>query len=198
MKNDFDHIMNAWHAIDYIPNCNYEQTREHITRWRTRRKRNILLWAVTVIAFSTVVVGYVVYTDELNSINKSISEIILLGTAIYLFVYSLRRIINQKKEFLLDSVEFIKNLPLMEIKEKRKGLLTWTIVSSCIIIAAYFYFLDVLLLSQDKLIVISSLGLAVLSFLWLKIKPTYERSIAKTRQKLSDKASDILRTKERL
>ena len=180
MKDDFAHIKKTWHLHADMPVPNYEQLQSEIAHLRRQKKNRVMLWSSAVILFSVFIIGYVVYTDELNSIYKSISEFILLFTSIYLFGYSWKTINRQKKEYLLNSRDFIRSLSEREKSDIRTPVFKGCLCVSFLMIALFFYFLDDLLLSPNGLLVSGVVLVAGLVLLWGIVKPVYGKRINET------------------
>src|SRR5690606_9967024 len=128
---------------------------------------------------------------ELNSMSKSISEIILLVISVHLFGYSWRRINRERKEYLSNSTDFIRTLPDIHMKQGQRDLMMFCIVTTLFLIAVFLYFLDSLLPSPFCIILSSILLLIVSGILWTILKPILWKRIKRKNQRLSSKIAEI-------
>ncbi|WP_188508138.1 hypothetical protein [Parapedobacter pyrenivorans] len=193
MRTDFERIKKAWHGRDGLVLADYNRLQTEIAYLRKQKKNRLLLWSSAVIVCSVLMVCYVVYTDELNSIYKSISEYIILFTSIYLFGYSWKSITKQKKEYLLNSLDFMKGIAYREMKRKHVESLTGCICLSLFMIASFFYFLDKFLQSQRSSIISIATLLGALAILWAILKPAYEKRRTRKHETFLRRIDSILK-----
>ncbi|MEN5380658.1 hypothetical protein [Sphingobacterium kitahiroshimense] len=173
MADGFEQIKNMWHSFDDSLIVDYSEFQNELTQLRKRRRRSILYWCISVIIFSIFAIGYVIYTDELSSIYKSVSEFIILFTAIYLLMNSWRNIKKQNKEYLLSNIDFLTSVSDLEMKKTLRQIVANCICISFIIVAIILYFLDEFILSRNWLLLSISILLVSLLILWVILKPIY-------------------------
>ena len=181
MKDDFDQYRKDWEvAPESIPH--FQEVHKEIARLRKRRKNRIILWYSAVIAFCMAIISYVIYTDELNSVYKSISEFLLLFASVQAFRTSWKNITQQKQEYLLNNVEFIQSIARQGSRSKLTHNLAFISILS---VALFLYFVESLLTDTVCL----GIALAVLVtfnlLIWLLIKPHYSKqNVAKNKKLL--------------
>lgn len=100
--------------------------------------------------------------------------------AFYLFGYSWKTINRQKKEYLLNSRDFIRSLSEREKSDIRTPVFKGCLCVSLLMIALFFYFLDDLLLFPKGLLVSGVVLAAGLVLLWGIVKPVYGKRINET------------------
>ncbi len=192
MNNILD-LKKTWQSLEVDPDESFNEFSQTLHHWRKRKRMVILLWSIAVILFSGICFAYVIYTDELNSIYKSISEIILLVISVQLFGYSWRRITRDRKEYLSNSTDFIRTLPDIHLKQGQRDLMMFCIVTTFLLIAVFLYFLDLMFQSPAGVMLSSTLLLILLSILWRILKPILWKRIKRKNQRLSSKIAEILR-----
>jgi len=91
MKDNFDDIKDIWFSGDHqAPGI--ETVKKEILLLRKQKKEQMIRWYSGMVGFSFFIISYVIYTDELNSIYKSVSEFILLFTGSFLLYDSWKSI----------------------------------------------------------------------------------------------------------
>lgn len=194
MNDSFEQIKSIWnsHSVDNESTFDFESLQNEINQLRKKNRKRILTWYVIVIIFSITVIGYVVYTDELNSIYKSFAEFLLLFTAFYLFTNSWKNIRNQRKEYLLSNVDFLTNLQGSEMKKIFKQTLMNCVCITLLLTAIFLYFLPILILSSWLLILSIAILIICLLLIWLVLKPKYEEKEKMKHDEFSTHISSIL------
>lgn len=175
MNDPFDDIRSIWFSVNMLPEP--DTLHVEIARLRKQKKNRLLLWYSALIVFSVTVILYVLYTDELNSIYRSLSEFILLFTAVYLFRHAWKNITAQKKEYLLSNRDFIESISGAGIRKKYIQVREYCICTSLFLVSGFLYVLDDMLASERKLITGLALFAAAIAALWLLLKPYYEKRI---------------------
>ncbi|WP_336958947.1 hypothetical protein [Chryseobacterium contaminans] len=192
MNKDILSLKQTWQSLEMDPNESFNEFNQTLQHWRKKKRRIVILWSAAVILFSGICFVYVVYTDELNSIYKSISEIILLLISFYLFGYSWRRITREQKEYLSNSTDFIQTLPDIHMKQGKRDLMMFCILTTFLLIAVFLYFLDSMLHFPVRVILSSALLLILTGILWTILKPIFWKRIKTKNQRLSSKIAEIL------
>lgn len=192
MNKDILDLKKTWKSLEIDPNESFYDFNQTLQHWRKRKRIIVFLWSIAVILFSGISFVYVIYTDELNSMSKSISEIILLVISVHLFGYSWRRITRERKEYLSNSTDFIRTLPDIHIKQGQRELMMFCIVTTFFLIAVFLYFLDSLLPSPVSVILSSALLLILTGILWTILKQILWKRIKRKNQRLSSKIAEIL------
>lgn len=191
MNHDpFDQIKKIWFSEnpDMVPEL--ETLQAEIIQLREQKKRRLMLWYSGLIAFSALVMAYVIYTDELNDLYRSASEFILLFTSVFLFRNSWQNITAQKKEYLLSNRDFIESL---SGKERRQGRVrAYCICASLLTLSVFLYFLKDMLASETLLIAGLVLLPAANTALWLLLKPHYEKKTAARNRALTSRIEKLL------
>lgn len=191
MNKDVLDLKKTWQSLEMDPNESFNDFNQTLQYWRKRKRIIVFLWSIAVILFSVISFVYVIYTDELNSMSKSISEIILLVISVHLFQYSWRRINRERKEYLSNSTVFIRTLPDIHIKQGKRELMMFCIVTTFFLIAVFLYFLDSLLPSPFSVLLSSTLLLILIGILWTILKPILWKRIKRKNQRLSSKIAKI-------
>lgn len=192
MNKDILSLKQTWQSLEMDPNESFNEFNQTLQHWRKKKRRIVILWSAAVILFSGICFVYVVYTDELNSIYKSISEIILLLISFYLFGYSWRRITREQKEYLSNSTDFIQTLPDIHMKQGKRDLMMFCILTTFLLIAVFLYFLDSMLHFTVRVILSSALLLILTGILWTILKAIFWKRIKTKNQRLSSKIAEIL------
>lgn len=192
MINDFDDIKKTWLTVNSNQDSDFKNLEKSIDLLRKNRKQSIYYWSVSVILFSLVILTYVIYTDELNSIYESISEFILLFIGMSLFWYSWKSINRQKKEFLLSSSDFVKDLEKRESVRMKQLLQLICVSASLLSLSIFFHFLNDFLRSQTLLIIASLSVLLILSLIWFVFKPLYYKNMMHENEKKYKHINKIL------
>ena len=84
MNDNFNQLKSRWHSLDESLLPNFEDLQKEIEKMKRDQKKKIVRWYSAILIFSIITFGYVIYTDELNSIYKSISEFILLFVSLFI------------------------------------------------------------------------------------------------------------------
>jgi hypothetical protein len=183
MKDDFDKYQNDWEVNpESLPHLHDVQTK--ITQLRKQRKSRIVLWYSAVIVFSLAVIFYVIYTDELSSVYKSISEFLLLFASVFAFRNSWKSIHHQKREFMMNNTEFIRSVAYEEQQVSQKKLAYNLLFISTLSISVFLYFFETLLRYSLHLWIASAVLLSLNLLIWRVIKPFYEKQNAFKNQEL--------------
>lgn len=192
MNDPFDQIKNLWFSVnpDMLPDL--ENLQAEIAQLRKQKKSRLLLWYSGLIAFSVLIMMYVIYTDELNSLYQSISEFILLFTSVFLFRNAWKNITAQKREYLLSNRDFIESIAGNEITKKRGQVREYCICVSLLTLSVFLYFLKDMLVSEKLLIAGLILLLVANATLWLLLKPYYEKTITAENQILISRIEKLL------
>ncbi|MEH6307810.1 hypothetical protein RYH73_19305 [Olivibacter sp. CPCC 100613] len=191
MNDSFEQLKNTWLSVDRDLVPDFTEVQDEIAHLRKQKRNRILVWYILVILFSLVVIGYVIYTDNLNNIYKSISEFILLFTSIYLFSNSWKHITRQKKEYLLSNLDFIKNLSINESKRAGKQVLITCACTSLFMISLFFHFLNDLLHSPEYFLMALSSLLILIVVVWKVLKPIGDKKISEKNKELLSKTEKI-------
>ncbi|MDX3914507.1 MULTISPECIES: hypothetical protein [Olivibacter] len=191
MNDSFEQLKNTWLSVDRDLVPGFTEVQDEIVHLRKQKRNRILVWYMLVILFSLVVIGYVIYTDKLNNIYKSISEFILLFTSIYLFSNSWKNITRQKKEYLLSNLAFIKSLSINESKRAGKQVLITCTCTSLFMISLFFHFLDDLLNSPEHFLMGLSSLLILMVIVWKVLKPISDKRISEENKELLSKTEKI-------
>lgn len=192
MDNAIEELKSTWHAHDDQIEPNYQILQLEIVNLKKQKKNKIIFWSSALIVCSLLVIGYVVYTDELNSIYKSISEILLLGMAANIFYFSWKAIQNQKKEYLLSSISFLIEMQEKERKRIKRHSFNGCLTISLLFVSLFFYFFEMIQQLQILFIIANIMLIAMLAILWFVLKPAYEQQKLKQYAILADKFSNIL------
>lgn len=192
MNDDFDPIRNLWRSVnpDMLPGL--EDLQAEIAQLRKQKKNRLVLWYSGVIAFSVLVIIYVIYTDELNSSYQSISEFILLFTSVFLFRNAWKSITAQKREYLLSNREFIESISAKELKEKQGRIRQYCICISLLTLSGFLYFWDDLQASGKLLACGLALLAAANAALWLFLKPSYVKKVTARNRALVSRIEKLL------
>ena len=186
MSDNFNQIKKTWLSVDERLFPDFETFQKEMAHLRKQKRNRILLWYSGVIFFSMLIIWYVIYTDELNSIYKSISEFILLFTSIYLFRNAWKSINQHRKEYLLSNVDFIKTIREGQLKSARKQILISSVCTSLFMLSLFFYFLNGILSSKKDFLILLSIFITGNIIVWLLLKPIFEKKImAKNKQLLT-------------
>lgn len=178
MKENFDPIKDLWlSGKDQSPRI--ETIREEILQLRKQKKDRIIIWYFGIFCFSLLVILYVIYTDDLNSIYKSISEFILLFTGTFLLYHSWKSIQQQQKEYFLDGQEFLHRIKDKRIKSEKKKIFIGCISSSLFMTAVFLYFFDLLMANPEMLVTSSILLGIAIALIWFVARPFYEKKRVK-------------------
>lgn len=161
---------------------------------RKQKKEQMIRWYSGMVGFSFFIISYVIYTDELNSIYKSVSEFILLFTGSFLLYDSWKSIRYHQKEYLLNGYEFLNKIRDERISGENKRLIVSCISSTWVTIAIFLYFFETLLTSEKYLLISSMLLIIINMLIWVMIRPFYEKNEYKKLQRhLSTPLKDFLR-----
>lgn len=193
MNNDpFDQIREIWFSAnpDILPAP--ETLQAEIAHLRRQKKNRILLWYSGLIAFSALVIMYVIYTDELNSPYKSASEFILLFTSVFLFQNAWKNITAQKREYLLSNRHFIESLSGKEIRKEQSRIRAYCICAGLVVLSVFLFFLEDMLASEKLLLTGLILLTGVNAALWLLLKPHYEKKVMAGNQALTSRIEKLL------
>lgn len=181
----------TWLSVDESLFPDFEKVQNEIAHLRTQKRNRILLWYSGVILFSMLIIGYVIYTDELYDIYKSISEFILLFTSIYLFRNAWKSINQHRKEYLLSNVDFIKTTREDQLKSARRQILINSVCASLIMLSLFFYFLNDQLSSQKDFLILLSVFIIGNIIVWLLLKPLFEKKIIANNKQLLTKMEKL-------
>lgn len=193
MNNDLTALKKVWQTAETDTDKNLKEFHQELRRWRKKKKRAVFFWSISAILFSSISLGYIIYTDELNSISKSISEIIVLLISVYLFSYSWLKINKERKEYLSNSSDFIRTLSAIHWEQKRTELNIFTIGMTLFFIAIFLYCLDSLNHSSALIIFALSALLILTLTIWLIIKPLLWKRAKIKNQTLSAKIAQVLK-----
>lgn len=193
MNDRFDEIRSIWFSAnpDMLPDA--EALQMEIAKLRKQKKNRLLFWYSGVIVFSALVILYVIYTDELNSIYRSISEFILLFTSLYLFRISWKHITAQKREYLLSNRDFIESLSGKELRKKNRQLLEYSGCTSLLLFSGFLYFLNDQDTAENRLLTVPVLFLVAIAAVWLVLKPYFQKRTDKENRILASKINKLLR-----
>ncbi|MGG7438092.1 hypothetical protein ACQ7CU_08420 [Chryseobacterium arthrosphaerae] len=174
MKDNFDDIKDIWLSGDHqAPGI--ETVKKEILLLRKQKKEQMIRWYSGMVGFSFFIISYVIYTDELNSIYKSVSEFILLFTGSFLLYDSWKSIRYHQKEYLLNGHEFLNKIRDERIRGENKRLIVSCISSTWVTIAIFLYFFETLLTSEKYLLISSMLLIIINMLVWVMIRPFYEK-----------------------
>ncbi|MEE6128569.1 hypothetical protein V2E39_14330 [Chryseobacterium arthrosphaerae] len=174
MKDNFDDIKDIWLSGDHqAPGI--ETVKKEILLLRKQKKEKMIRWYSGMVGFSFFIISYVIYTDELNSIYKSVSEFILLFTGSFLLYDSWKSIRYHQKEYLLNGHEFLNKIREERIRGENKRLIVSCISSTWVTIAIFLYFFETLLTSEKYLLISSMLLIIINMLVWVMIRPFYEK-----------------------
>ncbi|WP_343680796.1 hypothetical protein [Chryseobacterium arthrosphaerae] len=174
MKDNFDDIKDIWLSGDHqAPGI--ETVKKEILLLRKQKKEQMIRWYSGMVGFSFFIISYVIYTDELNSIYKSVSEFILLFTGSFLLYDSWKSIRYHQKEYLLNGHEFLNKIRDEWIRGENKRLIVSCISSTWVTIAIFLYFFETLLTSEKYLLISSMLLIIINMIIWVMIRPFYEK-----------------------
>ncbi|AYZ12091.1 hypothetical protein EGY05_09205 [Chryseobacterium arthrosphaerae] len=174
MKDNFDDIKDIWLSGDHqAPGI--ETVKKEILLLRKQKKEQMIRWYSGIVGFSFFIISYVIYTDELNSIYKSVSEFILLFTGSFLLYDSWKSIRYHQKEHLLNGHEFLNKIRDERIRGENKRLIVSCISSTWVTIAIFLYFFETLLTSEKYLLISSMLLIIINMLVWVMIRPFYEK-----------------------
>jgi len=189
--NNFLDLKKTWQSLEVDADESFNEFSQTLQQWRKRKRMAILLWFIAAIFFSAICFAYVIHTDELNSIYKSISEIILLVISVHLFGYSWGRITGERNEYLSNSTDFIRTLPDIYLKQGQRDLMMFCIVTTFLLISVYLHFLDSMFKSPAGVMLSSTLLLTLISIVWIILKPILSKRIKRKNQRLSSKIVEI-------
>lgn len=185
MKDDFEQYRIHWEVnTESLPHLHDVHT--EVSRLRRRRKNKIILWYSSVLVFSLGLISYVIYTDELNSVYKSISEFLLLLASVSAFRNSWKNIHHQKQEYALNNVEFIHSIINKKQPYSVKKIVFNLLFISILSVSVFMYFLETLLADSFHFWVGSVVLVMINLGIWLILKPIYlKQNAAKNHEFLS-------------
>ena len=170
---------------------NFEDLQKEIEKIKRDQKKKIVRWYSAILIFSIITFGYVIYTDELNSIYKSISEFILLFVSLFHLYNSWTKIKIQNKDYLLNNIDFIETLGENQMWKAVKQLVINSISITLLSIAVFLLFLDKLLKSDSLLMLFLVMMLLFNGILWFFIKPKLHLKIKSDNEKIISKVDKI-------
>ena len=68
MNDNVNQLKSRWHSLDESLLPNFEDLQKEIEKIKRDQKKKIVRWYSAILIFSIITFGYVIYTDELNSI----------------------------------------------------------------------------------------------------------------------------------
>lgn len=187
MNDNFNQLKSRWHSLDESLLPNFEDLQKEIEKIKRDQKKKIVRWYSTILIFSIITFGYVIYTDELNSIYKSISEFILLFVSLFHLYNSWAKIKIQNKDYLLNNIDFIETLGENHMWKAVKQLVINCISITLLSTAAFFFFLDKLLKSDSLFMLFLVIILLFNCVLWFFIKPKLQLKIKSDNEKIISK-----------
>lgn len=193
MSNDMIDLKKTWGSVATDPDENLKEFRQALQQWRSRKQRAVFLWYSTVLLFSAALLCYIIYTDDLNSNSRSASEIILLLVSIYLLGYAWRRINRERKEYMLNSIDFVETLPVFQLKRNYRELLLFCSVATLVSIAVFLYGVDLWGNTGSQIAFALSGLVIVIVVVWLIIRPLLWKVAKRKNKILSAKIAKILK-----
>ena len=184
MNDNFNQLKSRWHSLDESLLPNFEDLQKEIEKIRRDQKKKIVRWYSMILIFSIITFGYVIYTDELNSIYKSISEFILLFVSLFHLYNSWTKIKIQNKDYLLNNIDFIETLGENQMWKAVKQLVINSISITLLSIAAFLFFLDKLLKSDSLFMLFLVMMLLFNGILWFFTKPKLQLKIKSDNEKI--------------
>ena len=191
MNNNFNQLKSRWHSLDESLLPNFEDLQKEIEKIKRDKKKKIVWWYSAILIFSIITFGYVIYTDELNSIYKSISEFILLFVSLFHLYNSWTKIKIQNKDYLLNNIDFIETLGENQMWKAVKQLVINSISITLLSIAVFLLFLDKLLKSDSLFMLFLVMMLLFNGILWFFIKPKLHLKIKSDNEKIISKVDKI-------
>ena len=187
MNDNFNQLKSRWHSLDESLLPNFEDLQKEIEKIKRDQKKKIVRWYSAILIFSIITFGYVIYTDELNSIYKSISEFILLFVSLFHLYNSWTKIKIQNKDYLLNNIDFIETLGENQMWKAVKQLVINSISITLLSIAVFLLFLDKLLKSDSLFMLFLVMMLLFNGILWFFIKPKLHLKIKSDNEKIISK-----------
>ena len=187
MNDNFNQLKSRWHSLDESLLPNFEDLQKEIEKIKRDKKKKIVRWYSAILIFSIITFGYVIYTDELNSIYKSISEFILLFVSLFHLYNSWTKIKIQNKDYLLNNIDFIETLGENQMWKAVKQLVINSISITLLSIAVFLLFLDKLLKSDSLFMLFLVMMLLFNGILWFFIKPKLHLKIKSDNEKIISK-----------
>ena len=187
MNDNFNQLKSRWHSLDESLLPNFEDLQKEIEKIKRDQKKKIVWWYSAILIFSIITFGYVIYTDELNSIYKSISEFILLFVSLFHLYNSWTKIKIQNKDYLLNNIDFIETLGENQMWKAVKQLVINSISITLLSIAVFLLFLDKLLKSDSLFMLFLVMMLLFNGILWFFIKPKLHLKIKSDNEKFISK-----------
>ena len=187
MNDNFNQLKSRWHSLDESLLPNFEDLQKEIEKIKRDKKKKIVWWYSAILIFSIITFGYVIYTDELNSIYKSISEFILLFVSLFHLYNSWTKIKIQNKDYLLNNIDFIETLGENQMWKAVKQLVINSISITLLSIAVFLLFLDKLLKSDSLFMLFLVMMLLFNGILWFFIKPKLHLKIKSDNEKIISK-----------
>ena len=191
MNDNFNQLKSRWHSLDESLLPNFEDLQKEIEKIKRDKKKKIVRWYSAILIFSIITFGYVIYTDELNSIYKSISEFILLFVSLFHLYNSWTKIKIQNKDYLLNNIDFIETLGENQMWKAVKQLVINSISITLLSIAVFLLFLDKLLKSDSLFMLFFVMMLLFNGILWFFIKPKLHLKIKSDNEKIISKVDKI-------
>ena len=191
MNDNFNQLKSRWHSLDESLLPNFEDLQKEIEKIKWDQKKKIVRWYSAILIFSIITFGYVIYTDELNSIYKSISEFILLFVSLFHLYNSWTKIKIQNKDYLLNNIDFIETLGENQMWKAVKQLVINSISITLLSIAVFLLFLDKLLKSDSLFMLFLVMMLLFNGILWFFIKPKLHLKIKSDNEKIISKVDKI-------
>ena len=191
MNDNFNQLKSRWHSLDESLLPNFEDLQKEIEKIKRDQKKKIVWWYSAILIFSIITFGYVIYTDELNSIYKSISEFILLFVSLFHLYNSWTKIKIQNKDYLLNNIDFIETLGENQMWKAVKQLVINSISITLLSIAVFLLFLDKLLKSDSLFMLFLVMMLLFNGILWFFIKPKLHLKIKSDNEKIISKVDKI-------
>ena len=191
MNDNFNQLKSRWHSLDESLLPNFEDLQKEIEKIKRDKKKKIVWWYSAILIFSIITFGYVIYTDELNSIYKSISEFILLFVSLFHLYNSWTKIKIQNKDYLLNNIDFIETLGENQMWKAVKQLVINSISITLLSIAVFLLFLDKLLKSDSLFMLFFVMMLLFNGILWFFIKPKLHLKIKSDNEKIISKVDKI-------
>lgn len=174
MKDDFDQYKSDW-EVNTSALLHLEEVQLVIAKLRKKKRNKIIIWYSAVLTFCIIAVGYVIYTDELASTSKSISEFLLLFASIFAFHNSWKIITLQKQEYLLNNTEFVATIAQKEkLHTNRKNTKNY-IFASALTLSFFLHFLDNLLANKTNFWISLTILLFVNLFIWSILQPYQQK-----------------------
>ena len=187
MNDNFNQLKSRWHSLDESLLPNFEDLQKEIEKIKRDKKKKIVRWYSAILIFSIITFGYVIYTDELNSIYKSISEFILLFVSLFHLYNSWTKIKIHNKDYLLNNIDFIETLGENQMWKAVKQLVINSISITLLSIAVFLLFLDKLLKSDSLFMLFLVMMLLFNGILWFFIKPKLHLKIKSDNEKIISK-----------